>query len=520
MKITIAQRKPNGIASVLTSHGDRSHEWMLSPYERTTFQNPDRLFDNANAYLEKLDKETQHRIWNLYDEVYYTFEEIENIDVLQQTVTELVNRLYTLIDVEALRQWCMLYGNYTMPPDLQDEYSEGFSKELTYLRSDYKGLLFLTTALRFMVPIWGEYIKRNKAEIGTAYKEYMATALIGQSDIYDTPEINRLIEYIEARVGNQDTLKPTTIHGGLGSAQQTDWLLARTLLGRIAVAETDKPDGSIISTIYNVITNLIENMDKTFGGGGMVLDMDRYRPKRGEEREDNDSVAESLQVSQRVSDVHPIIAETYVSKYVEMAKELEPAVPIRLVRECVVRLVKAGDLEIEPFRVNLVAIVASEAVSIRSLHSLHYPELLRLIGVVQSILIHRGMYDIAHILTARCQSQDPTIIRGDTYSNNTRSRLTKENVDALMKLYPYYKLKAKPTERKKTDCEGVEFIEGFNKHTQTLDWFYNSPDSLLNTSTPPAVNGKPMLIPTDIRNQLATMLLMFLDDSTPSEKTV
>ena len=89
-----------------------------------------------------------------------------------------------------------------------------------------------------------------------------------------------------------------------------------------------------------------------------------------------------------------------------------------------------------------------------------------------------------------------------------------------MKLYPYYKLKAKPTERKKTDCEGVEFIEGFNKHTQTLDWFYNSPDSLLNTSTPPAVNGKPMLIPTDIRNQLATMLLMFLDDSTPSEKTV
>ena len=126
-------------------------------------------------------------------------------------------------------------------------------------------------------------------------------------------------------------------------------------------------------------------MDKTFGGGGMVLDMDRYRPKRGEEREDNDSVAESLQVSQRVSDVHPIIAETYVSKYVEMAKELEPAVPIRLVRECVVRLVKAGDLEIEPFRVNLVAIVASEAVSIRSLHSLHYPELLRLIGVVQSI---------------------------------------------------------------------------------------------------------------------------------------
>ena len=42
-------------------------------------------------------------------------------------------------------------------------------------------------------------------------------------------------------------------------------------------------------------------MDKTFGGGGMVLDMDRYRPKRGEEREDNDSVAESLQVSQRES---------------------------------------------------------------------------------------------------------------------------------------------------------------------------------------------------------------------------
>ena len=59
MKITIAQRKPNGIASVLTSHGDRSHEWMLSPYERTSFQNPDNIFNNANAYLEKLDKEAQ-----------------------------------------------------------------------------------------------------------------------------------------------------------------------------------------------------------------------------------------------------------------------------------------------------------------------------------------------------------------------------------------------------------------------------------------------------------------------------
>ncbi|MBH14096.1 MAG: hypothetical protein CMF37_15370 [Leeuwenhoekiella sp.] len=520
MKITIAQRKPNGIASVLTSHGDRSHEWMLSPYERTSFQNPDNIFNNANAYLEKLDKETQHRIWSIYDDIYLAFEEIENIDVLQETVTELVNRLYSFIDVDALRLWCNLYGVYNMPPDLQDTYSEGFTRELTYLRSDYKGLLFLTTALRYMVPIWGEYIKRNKAEIGTAYKEYMATALIGQSDLYETPEIARLIEYIEARIGNQDTLKPTTIHGGLGSVQQTDWLLSRTLLGRIAVAETDKPDGSIISTIYNVITNLIENMDKTFGSGGMILDIDRYRPKRGEEREDNDSVAENLQVSQRVSDVHPIIAETYVSKYVDMAKELSPTVPIRLVKECVVRLTKADDLDIEPFRVNLVAIIASEAVSIRSLHSLHHPELLRLIGVAQAILIHHGFDDLAHVLTARCQPQDPTIIKGDTYSNNTRSRLTKDNVDALMRLYPHYKLKTRPGERKKTDCEGVEFIEGFNKHTQAYDWFYNSPDTLLQKSTPPAVNGKPLLISTDIRNQLASMLLTFLDRPVQSEQTV
>jgi len=520
MKITIGQRKPNGIASVITQHGDRALEWVLSPYERVNFQNPNHLFDNANAYLAKLDKDVQHRIWSMYDEIFLAFEEIENIDVLQTTVTELVNRLYTLIDVDALRLWCSLYGVYTMPPDLHDEYSEGFTKELTYLRKDYKGLLFLTTALRFMVPIWGEYIKRNKAEIGTAYKEYMATALIGESDLFDSPEVNRLVEYIEARVGKQDTLKPTAIHGGLGSVQQVDWLLSLTLLRRIAVAETDRQDGSIISTIYNVITNLIENMDKTIGSGKIIMDVDRYRPKRGEEREDNDSVAENLQISQRVSDAHPIIAETYVSDYISMAKDLCNAVPKRLVRECVVRLTKEADLEIEPFRVNIVAIIASDAVSIRSLHSLHFPELLRMIGVTQAILIHHGFYDIANILTARCQPQDPTIIRGDSYTSSTRSRLTKDNVEALMKLYPYYKLKAKPTERKKTDCEGVEFIEGFNKHTQTLDWFYNSPPTLLEMQDPPLTNGKPLIIPSDIRNQLATLLLTFLGNNLSQPETV
>ena len=89
-----------------------------------------------------------------------------------------------------------------------------------------------------------------------------------------------------------------------------------------------------------------------------------------------------------------------------------------------------------------------------------------------------------------------------------------------MKLYPYYKLKAKPTERKKTDCEGVEFIEGFNKHTQTLDWFYNSPPTLLEMQDPPLTNGKPLIIPSDIRNQLATLLLTFLGNNLSQPETV
>jgi len=511
MKLIPSQFNNKAVTAVKVEHGSQNIEWSIGLYDRATLKRKENLFDNANLYLSTLDKDTHARIWNVYKDIFDSLETVDNTEVLQRMVTESVSDLYAILDVDNLRYWSSMHGQYTYPPNLADDYGPKHTKELTYLRKDYTGLLFLSTALRFMVPIWGEFIKRYKGITGTVYKEYLGAMILGQSELFTSPEVERLHEYIVATIGS-GKITPTAIHGGLGSADQPDWLLSLTLIRRLAIAESFDAEPSIISSIYNFLTSNIENMDKKFGQGNKVLD--KHPPNGGGDIEDNSSVAENYRVNQMVSDAPAIINSVYVEDVKRLAWLIEPDLPESLLNACVNKLIKDSSLEIEPFRINLVGVIVREHISIRSLHSLDYVTLLRLIGLTQAILYFHEYVDLAQLITARGKDPDLSVIRSNMMGSESRSRLSKEHTEALNLLYPYYRQIGRSTERNKNDNVGIQFIESFNRDTLTREWYYQSPVQILERGVG---NGKPFFIPTNLKNILAGLILDKLGSKEPEE---
>jgi len=493
--------KGNGldkISSLNLAHNDDSLEWSISTYDRTKFANREDLFSNANAYLATLDSETQDRVWECYLTIYEYLEVTDDPHKLQLILKRSVTELFGILNLTDMRHWCSYYGQFTYPTNLKDTYGDNNPRELTYLRSTYSELLFMATALRFMVPIWGEYIQRSKATVANVYKEYMAANILGESDIFKSPELSRLRAYVTACQKDVKT-SLTAVMTGIGSVEQPEWLLAKVMVRRLAVAETAVHETSIISNLYMFVKSNIEGIDKLCG----EKIREKHKPSDNGGEEDNASRVETYKVKQTIADSSAILISVYMEDYHRAATRLYPDIPSELVELCVSKLLNDGKLVILPFRLELASIIIEPIISVRSLESLEYPIQLRMMGICQAVLFHLGLDELAHLITATGKEIPTDVLRIDNVGGS-RSRLTKENLEQLNILYPHWRKQGRNTERQKNDNVSMLFIEAFNKETQELDWLYCSPKSTL---PPKAVNGRTYRIPTDLKNLLAKLTL-------------
>lgn len=510
MRIEIENSSSTGLFEIVLRHGDQKSLWDVSAYARTSDRaaslDTAKMFEEINGYWAQLSPDRQQAIWDTYQDIKGILDTNYEIGAIHLKVQKGVKKLYELMPLLDIQKWYHFHGRVRIPPGLKEEYTPQDPQDRTYLRADYVELVVLCIALRPMVPIWGEYISNTKRETGSTFKELMALSLISQCYLVHSHAFNRMRAFIEASVKHAMDQGPsaTAVLGGMGSTELPDWVLALTVVRRLAVGEISAPDDTshIITNVYQYINNTLKSMDRKFGGkfGGKVSE--KMQPTSGSE-EDKTSVVEMYKVKQEVSDGDLVILNVYTERYREMAQRVEPEIDLERLERCITAARPLENLSIHPHQITLVQWVMATCLPARGIPQLTKPALLRCIAVTETVLWHWGFFDLAALTSATPLATNRDVMVAGLES---RGRIPKELMLQLEILYPHFQQqRGKQTTTRQLNV-AAKAVDKFCELVTRNDWQLHVPQELL-ALTSRHENTKKLVIPADIRAHLAKLII-------------
>ena len=486
-----------GLGNIHIQHGDKKLLWSGSAYDRVSIDDPERIFLHINQYWATLPKKIQGDIFSVYQQIDECFESCFDPNHLHEELVKKVRALYGLIDLDDLWHWLNFHAEVRFPPNLKDNYGEDDVRERTYLRSDYSGLVFLAVALRPIVPVWGEYIRRIRSQAGSVYKEYAAMKLLSTTKLIRTEAVQRLRVYVEhSELDNANTMP--AVLSGLGSTELPEWLLSLAVVRRLSICEVSSSDekGSIISNIYNFLQTTVTSLDRKFYS--RVTEKHRHM-KEGDE-EDKASRVESYKVKQEVPDGELVALNVYTEQMADMTRVIDPDTPIELMEMCYDRIKENETIEIREHHLTLSKWVTAKALSARGIPFLTKPALLRVMTVTQAILWHWQFYDLAALTTAQ------PIERDDMLLSEGRPLIPRDLVQRLSEIYPHYQQKgSRKRVRDRQANVGCIAVDELTTTMTGRDWHLGGPDELIQKTSAQGVRRTS--VPGDLKAQLARLII-------------
>ena len=516
MQIKVTAHPLNGKSIAVVEHRNRELQWDISAYaktsERAAAVDINRMFDEINAYWNTVDEATLEAIWTIYTQIRNEMDSISEFHVANKRLRDLIGKLYQHIDLSAILHWMLYYSNVRIPGNLKDDYDPTDPRDRTYLRTDYHKLAALAIALRPIVPIWGEYIVTTKQDAGASWKEYMAFSLLFNTYLNDAEPMEKLRAFVENTLNSNKQVgsEITAVMGGLSRSEIPQWVLATTVVRRLAVGEVSAPSdtSTVITNTYNYINNTWRSGDRKLGKryGGKLSEK---KPYADGSDEDKTSHIENYKVKQPVSDGDLVIFSVYTERVFDMANKIDSTIPPTYILQCLDASQALLNKEISTELVPLTQWPLSICLPPRGVPLLPKAAMLRAMSVAQAALWHWGFHDLAGLVTATKIVVDDNVF---TSGAESRNRIPRELLTELEILYPYYRSsRAKQESARKLNvafraideiCDGTDERAGIC----VFDWYLHAPDALVEKCSREG-NSRKMSVPVDIRTQLAKLVI-------------
>lgn len=220
------------------------------------------IYEHVNQYIAALPIEDQTALYELILETYVREQTTSYSD--KSVVRELelrIKRAAEILNYERWKAWFRQFSDTVLVPhDLQEHFiydpDLGTTREKTYVKSEYVDLIALIIYIRALSPLYVEYYNYMVRGKITKHGAYLVLRLLVESDIYESPEIHKLRQYIEA---NQQTLVGVTknehliIGAGLCDDDALDYLIAEVIFNKLFVIDFFSKQCNIISFIFQTI---------------------------------------------------------------------------------------------------------------------------------------------------------------------------------------------------------------------------------------------------------------------------
>ena len=218
------------------------------------------LYVQINDYVKTLPITTQKELYDLFYKVYSNeyknnFTDINYIVKLENKIA----RASELLNYNNFKLW-MSHKEHEMiiPENILSEYiydpDMNTTKEKTYVKQEYRDLISLIVFIRALSPLYVDFYNYIKQITNHYY--YKIFMLFIRSDVYVSPEIEKLKRYIEV---NQQTLIGTTknehliITAGLSDDDILDSLVSEIIFNKLLTIDFFNKKCNIVSFIFQTI---------------------------------------------------------------------------------------------------------------------------------------------------------------------------------------------------------------------------------------------------------------------------
>jgi hypothetical protein len=471
--------------NALLSHNGEEIEWNIALFDKTKFSEGHdiaSLFDQINGFWAHLPVSAQTDIFETYKEIKYAFENVWVFEDLTQMLYDLVAKLMNAHDLHAIHHWINFYSDLAWPIDLKETYIDSYenpgTRERTYLKDEYKWLITMAVALRAMVPIWGEFISKTKSDVSTTYKEFYAYRLLAKANINTSEPMERLRVYVERSIPN-DKSNSSAVLGGVSSEDFPIWILGLVLVRKLCIGDVRgiNPNSSLIAFVYKYISQKVKSLDNSFIG----LVKEKITDGQGQDGENNLSKLEGYKAKEEIPAGDVAIIAYYVSEIENMARHICPDIDLDLIRQSEESVKVLSNSVITEPQIILMRWVLKKAIPPQGLLHINKPLCLKAMAATQAILWHKGFYELAGLVSAaeNTNSEGVSFLNG----NESRARVSKEQVDILNTLFPYMRKplgKRKVVGKKNPAIEAIDILANlFSEYS----WRLTSPQALVEKIT-------------------------------------
>lgn len=495
-----------------TTFGEDKISWNVFPYFKGNSSIEYDVFKEVNDYIETLPLKRQEALFTFYREIYelieypkITFDYDLRIKVAQ---------FLSLIDLNDIKNWIDLKAHIIIPSVLEEFYVESDensgNRNRTYIREDYKWLIAMAIYLRFMTPIWGEYIARTAKEKGNNFKEFYAAELIEDSAIQDSIPMQKLKLFVLENIPVEKPLLSSTL-AAFSEEDFPSWVLRLVLVKKLAVEDIRglNNDSHLIKVIFQFIRQRLRNVDNSFYGEIKG----KFQEEGATTGDDTNNLSkiEGYKIRQELSSGDVAFIRYSLKDPMVVARKLNPNISEDLVFQAIESTKALEQVVIDRAQRAFLQYVFRPIVSPSGMMLLNKIDLIRNLGVAQAVLWQAGWFDIAALMTGiRIDTDDYMNI---AYSG-VRSRITKAQTDKLDYLYPYTKrLQGKQKIAKNQNVAMIE-IERLNDDFIGFDWKLCIPQVWIEKANLP-IKSTRYSVPLDIRVKIADFVISIAENKYP-----
>lgn len=493
LKIEIAG---NTLRTLQVVHDLGTVTYNVAIFERARIEDPNRIFDYVNEYLATLDPDVQAELFGIYKTCAADIESIGMITLLQSKLRSAVGEICDLVNIDRFFNWLAIHMD-TDVRDVSEEYNPAVGeRDLTYIRSEYIGLIRLGVVIKLFLPLFGAYMPKTKHVYGPEFKEYRALDIL-TADIIQREEYQRLRLYVEAN-SRYNAKTTSAIYGGLGTEELPAWLFSFALIRKILLVDPKESNIQIIQKTYSYLKRKVEQLDKAFE---KITDKSRVNDRVGME-EDNISVIENTKIKDEINPRAPRSIGNYItSRTSELARAIDPNVDLTMVKKCVV-FANRNRQPVHDLHYMICGNMVSVRFSPRAVYLIESNEMSVLIGICQAILFQNGFGQLASLLTGKKELQDEDDMHFGITSG--MSRVNKARLEQLTERWPHYR-RLNGKELRPRNNTAIEWIDRLSDLITTDQYVYNEPVELAGE-----FNNAPINLDGDLKQNIADFAL-FLD---------
>ena len=385
-------------AYIVISSADEPIHFDLSVYRVSKINRVKDVFSTVNLYLSRLSKAEHNSLLDQYDRAKEAF----NAHVLQMMDSQLMEILKNILDivnVDRLRRFIEFDSGIIIPDKVKENYSgvsEMFERNKTYVRSEYLDLLTMSIALRFVLPIWSEYMSIVQDIVPEYTREMRAYGLLRQSVIANHKTFERLMIYIRDWVTPSLNSTSSTV-SGIGREEIPEWLCSLVMVRRLPVIDVTNVEKStnIINSLFGYVRESVTNLEKKF----RERIKDKKPPSEAKTADRDPSFIETYRTKQEIPFGDLVAHDVFFSNIQRACKTIIPDMPDEIIIGVLKVTHELEHEELSSHNILLTQWICDEVVPAPLIHALEKRSAIGGMIISQCLCHYWGLHNLALLCT-------------------------------------------------------------------------------------------------------------------------